>query len=31
VPIYIRYDCDEVKELETFEGLGYSIRCIKER
>ena len=25
VPIYIRYDCDEVKELETFEGLGYSI------
>ena len=30
VPIYLRYDCDEVRELETHTGLGYSIRCIKE-
>ena len=27
----IRYHCEEVLEVLTYNGLGYSIRCVKER
>ena len=29
--ILIHHDCDTVQETETHQGMGYSIRCIKEK